>query len=57
MSAKKDYRWRIYHVKDTPAKFIGAVTAPDEETALKRAVSELKIDLKIRNRIVALRQG
>jgi hypothetical protein len=57
MSAKKEYRWRIYHVKDMPAKFIGAVTAPDEETALKRAVSELKNDPKIRNRIVALRQG
>jgi hypothetical protein len=57
MSAKKDYRWQIYHIKSTPAKFIGTVTAPDEETALKKAVSELEIDPKIRNRIVAMRQG
>jgi hypothetical protein len=39
MSAKKDYRLQIYHVKGTPAKFIGTVTAPGEETALKQAVS------------------
>ena len=54
---KKDYRWQIYHIKETPAKFIGTVTALDEETPLKKAVSELEIDPKIRNRIVALRQG
>ena len=54
---KKDYRWQIYHIKCAPAKFIGTVTAPDEETALKKAVSELEIDPKIRNRIVALMQG
>jgi hypothetical protein len=36
MSAKKDYRWAIYHIKGTPAKFIGSVSAPDEETALKK---------------------
>ena len=57
MSAKKDYRWAIYHIKGTPAKFIGTVTAPDEQTALKTAVVELEIEPKIRNRIVAMRQG
>jgi hypothetical protein len=57
MSAKKDYRLAIYHIKGTPAKFIGSVSAPDEETALKKAVVELEIDPKIRNRIVAMRQG
>jgi hypothetical protein len=36
MPAKKDYRWQIYHIKSTPAKFIGTVTASDEEAALKR---------------------
>jgi hypothetical protein len=39
------------------AKFIGTVTAPDKESALRKAVSELEIDPKIRNRIVAMRQG
>jgi hypothetical protein len=55
--SKKEYRWQIYHIKSTPAKFIGTVTAPDEGSALTKAVSELEIDPKIRNRIVAMRQG
>jgi hypothetical protein len=57
MPPKKDYRWSIYHIKWTPAKFIGTVYAPDQETALKYAVKELEIEPKIRNRIVAMRQG
>jgi hypothetical protein len=57
MPPKKDYRWAIYHIKKTPAQFIGNVTAPDEERALKRAVVELEIEPKLRNRLVAMRQG
>jgi hypothetical protein len=57
MSAKKDYRWQIYHIKGTPAKFIGTVSAPDEVTALRKAVTELEIEHSLRNRLVALRQG
>jgi len=44
MSAKKDYRWQIYNIKSTPTEFIGTVTAPDEETALNKAIAELEID-------------
>jgi hypothetical protein len=40
MLPKKDYRWKVYHIKNTPAKFIGTVTAPGEETALRKAVAE-----------------
>jgi hypothetical protein len=57
MPLKKDYRWKIYHIKNTPAKFIGTVTAPDEETALRKAVAELEIEHNLRNRLVAMRQG
>jgi hypothetical protein len=53
----KDYSWRIYHTKDTPAKLIGSITAPDEESALRTAIVELKIEDKLRSRLVALRQG
>ena len=53
----KDYRWQIYHIKSTPAKFIGTVTAPDEETALRNAVVELDIEHNLRSRLVAMRQG
>ena len=58
MPTKKDYRWQTYHIKDTPAKFIGTVTAPDEQTALKKAIVELEIkDAQIQKRLVAMRQG
>jgi hypothetical protein len=53
----KDYRWQIYHIKGTPAMFIGTVTAPDEETALRKAIAELEIEHNLRNRLVAMRQG
>ena len=57
MPAKKDYRWKIYHIKTTPAKFMGTVTAPDEEAALRRAISELEIEPQLRSRLIAMRQG
>jgi hypothetical protein len=57
MPAKKDYRWKIYHIKTMPAKFMGTVTAPDEEAALRKAVVELEIEHHLRNRLVAMRQG
>jgi hypothetical protein len=40
-----------------PKKNYRSVYAPDEETALKKAVEEIEIEPKIRNRIVAMRQG
>jgi hypothetical protein len=54
---EEDYRWKIYHRKHTAAEFIGTVSAPDEDSALKRAVIELQIEPKIWTRIAALRQG
>jgi hypothetical protein len=55
----KDYRWQIYRIKDTPpAKFIGTVTAPDEQTALEKAIDDLEIKYpQIRKELVAMRQG
>jgi hypothetical protein len=57
MSAKNDYRWKIYHRKHTAAKFIGTVSAPDEDSALKTAIVELQLEPKIWKRMAALRQG
>jgi hypothetical protein len=57
MPPKKDYRWQIYYIENTPAKFIGTVTAPDEETTLRKAVAEPEIEHNLRNRLVAMRQG
>jgi hypothetical protein len=36
--AKKDYRWRIYRLRGTPAEYLGSVYAPDETSAIKQAI-------------------
>lgn len=57
MTAKPTiYRWRIIHLKGTPAKTIGYVDAPDAEAAIAKAIEEFKIEPAIRGRIVAERQ-
>jgi hypothetical protein len=55
---KKEYRWRIYHIKGTPAQFLGTASATDEQAAIKRAISELEIkDPQTQKRLITLRQG
>jgi hypothetical protein len=55
---KKEYRRAIYHIKGTPAKFLGTVSAADEEGAIKKAIVELEIkDAQTQKRVIALRQG
>jgi hypothetical protein len=50
----KEDRWRIYHIKGTPAQFLGTVSATNEQEAIK----ELEIrDPQTQKRLVALRQG
>jgi hypothetical protein len=39
----QDYRWGVYRLKKTPAALVGHVSAPDKETAVKRAIEEFKI--------------
>ena len=39
----KQYRWAIYHITGTPAKLLGHVEAPDEESAIKQAIEEFGI--------------
>jgi len=35
--------WSVYHVTETPAKFVGIVEAPDEQTAIARAIDEYHV--------------
>jgi hypothetical protein len=37
------HSWAVYHIKGTPAQFVGIVEVPDEETAIKKAIEEFKM--------------
>jgi hypothetical protein len=51
-----DHRWRIIHIKGTPAETIGYVYAPDAEAAVEKAIDEFKIgNAQIQQRLVAER--
>jgi hypothetical protein len=55
---EKQYRWAIYRRQSTSAKFLGTVSAADEEEAIQKAIAELEVeDPQTRKRLVALRQG
>jgi hypothetical protein len=39
----KQPRWRIALIKSTPAAELGTITAPDAETAIRKAIEEWQI--------------
>jgi hypothetical protein len=41
--SSKQYTWKIYHIKGTPAILLGHVEAPDEGTAIKKAIDQFEI--------------
>jgi hypothetical protein len=53
---QQEYRWRIVRITHKPAKLVGHVYAPDEETALKLAIAQFHIEKPWRNRLLALRE-
>jgi len=49
--------WAIYHLKHTPAEFVGIIDdAPDAETAIERAVEKLGVSQNERGRLLAKRR-
>src|SRR6516162_5429944 len=38
IAAQQAHSWAVYHIKNTPAKLVGIIEAPDKETAIKRAI-------------------
>jgi hypothetical protein len=48
--------WSIYHIKGTPAALLGHVEAPDEETAIKKAIDEFAISPALQKRLLAQRR-
>jgi hypothetical protein len=55
-SAGKQYMWSIYHIKGTPAALLGRVEAPDEETAIGKAIDEFQIGPALQKRLLAQRR-
>ena len=55
--AKQTHSWAVYHIRGTPAQFIGIVyDAPDEQSAIKKAIEEFRIPANQRARLVAQRR-
>ena len=50
------HSWAVYHLKGTPAKLVGIVYAPDEESAIKQAIEEFKVPANQHARLVAQRR-
>jgi hypothetical protein len=49
------HHWQIYHLRGTPAQYLGMVEAPTEAAAIKRATTELKVPPQQRKRLIAAR--
>jgi hypothetical protein len=54
---RTQYRWAVYHITGTPAKLLGHVEAPDEESAIKQAIEEFGItNPQLQKRLLAQRR-
>jgi hypothetical protein len=52
---QQTHSWSIYRLRGTPAQLIGIVYAPDEQSAIKKAIQEYEVPENQRNRLIARR--
>jgi hypothetical protein len=51
-----NHSWAVYHIRGTPARLIGIVYAPDEQSAIDKAIEEFKVQANQRGRLIARRR-